>query len=98
MNNKKKTLIFYLLIIAFLVYIVFFDSYSFFKLYNLKKSYKRLYTDLTKQREENERLRKENEELRTNNKLLEREARKLGMQKKGEEVFIFKEESPKKKP
>ena len=93
MNKKKKAYIFYLLIIAFLIYIIFIDSYSFFKLYNLKRSYQKLYADLEKQREENKRLKKENEELKTNNRLLEKEARKLGMQKRGEEIFLFKEEN-----
>ena len=49
------------------------------------------------QKKENERLKKENDELRHNNKLLEQEARKLGMQKEGEEIFLFKEEQDKRK-
>jgi len=97
MNRKKKSYLFYILIAVFLIYIIFFDGYSFLKLSLLRKNYQKLNMEMLHQKKENERLKKENDELRHNNKLLEQEARKLGMQKEGEEIFLFKEEQDKRK-
>lgn len=51
----------------------------------------KLQADLEFLKEENARLQSENQDLENNPETWERKARDLGMQKKDEEIFIFKE-------
>jgi cell division protein FtsB len=91
MNKKKTPYIFYAIILFFILYILFFDSASFLRRYLVKKEYNNLVEQIEKMEKVNQKLIKENEELETNLKQIEKKARELGMQKKGEEIFHFKE-------
>ena len=87
---KKKHIVLYVFVLAFLIYILFFDSSSFFNKYGVRKENTKLKENIIALEKENERLTKENKELQLNDKIIEKKARDFGMQKKGEEIFIFK--------
>lgn len=88
--NKRS--IFYFLLAALIIYILFLDNSSFLQRlrYNLKV--KKVEKDIENLRSENEQLTEENEALKNDPDTIEEKARELGMQKENEEVFIFKEE------
>lgn len=93
MNRKKIfNLVFYLLVVAIIVYILFLGPFSFYKRYQIKQRYQRLQENYSELKQENERLKKENEALKSDNKVIEKKAREFGMQKQDEEIFIFQEE------
>ncbi|MCD4817414.1 MAG: septum formation initiator family protein [Candidatus Cloacimonetes bacterium] len=90
MYKKKKHIILYIFVLSFLIYILFIDSSSFLQKYFVRKENAKLKENIIALEKENERLRKENSELLSSNKIIEKKAREFGMQKKGEEIFIFK--------
>ncbi len=92
MKIEKKKLIYYFIILALIIYIVFIDSASFLRRYKTRQKLESVIADVESLRKENDRLRQENENLENDKKIWEKKARELGMQKKGDEVFIFKNE------
>ena len=87
--NKKKS-IYYIIIMILVIYIIFFDNSSFFKKFLIKKQLTELKTNINILEQENLRLKVENDKLLNNAKTWEKKARELGMQKEGEEIFLFK--------
>ncbi len=87
--NKKKS-IYYIIIIILLFYIFFFDNSSFYRKFLIKKQLAELKADINLLEQENLRLNKENNKLLNDAKTWEKKARELGMQKEGEEIFLFK--------
>ena len=87
---KKKHILLYVFVFSFLIYILFIDSSSFFKKYGVRKENAELKKNIIALEKENDRLTKENKELQLNDKIIEKKARDFGMQKNGEEIFIFK--------
>lgn len=81
----------YIFILILVLYILFFDSASFYKTYKIKRKLKTLQEDIEVLKKENERLKLENEKLENDKDMLEEKARDIGMQKDGEEIFRFKE-------
>jgi len=81
----------YIVILILILYILFFDSASFYKTYKIKHKLKTLQQDIEILTKENERLKLENEKLENDKGMLEEKARDIGMQKEGEEIFRFKE-------
>jgi len=81
----------YIFILILVLYILFFDSASFYKTYRIKHKLKTLQQDIEILTKENERLKLENEKLENDKGTLEEKARDIGMQKDGEEIFRFKE-------
>ncbi len=90
MRFRKKNLVFYGIITLLLLYILFFDSNSYLRLYKTKQKLAEAQQNLTELMKENDRLRAENEQLENNRQIWEMKARELGMQKDGDEVYIFK--------
>ena len=87
---SKKSFVY--IIIAFLVvYILFLDSASFYKTNKIKNKLITLQRDIDNLKQENEKLKQENIKLENDKNILEEKARGLGMQKGGEEIFLFKE-------
>ncbi len=95
MKDKKKY-IYYLIIIALLIYILFLDESSFLQKFRLKKKLVDLQEDINMMKDSNQKLRNENKLLKKDAAILEKKARKLGMQKKGDEIFLFKKKVMKK--
>jgi len=93
MNKLKfsKKSIVYLIILFLILYILFFDSASFYKTYTIKRKLETLEKDIKDIKVENEKLKQENEKLENDKEIWEKKARELGMQKEGEEIFLFKE-------
>ena len=90
MKFTKKSLVY--IIIAFLViYILLIDSASFYKTSRIKNKLTLLQKDIDNLKEENEKLKQENIKLENDKDIWEKKAREIGMQKEGEEIFIFKE-------
>jgi len=87
---SKKSIV-YIVMALLILYILFFDSSSFYNTYRVKDKMLTLQQDIQKLKIENEQLKLENEKLENDKSIIEREARGLGMQKEGEEIFIFKE-------
>ena len=87
---SKKSIV-YILMVLLILYILFFDSASFYNTYRVKHRMLTLNQDIEKLKIENEQLKLENEKLENDKSILEKEARGLGMQKKREEIFLFKE-------
>jgi cell division protein FtsL len=95
MKIKRKDIIFYGIIIILIIYIVFVDSASYYRRFQTKKKLETVEMDLKNLTKENERLQEENEKLEHDMDIWEKKARELGMQKEGDEVFMFKEETKK---
>ncbi|MDP8267377.1 MAG: septum formation initiator family protein [Candidatus Tenebribacter davisii] len=89
-NFSKKSIV-YILILFLILYILFFDSASFYNTYRLKHNMTTLEQNISELQKENEQLKIENEKLETDKDIWEKKARELGMQKEGEEIFRFKE-------
>jgi cell division protein FtsB len=87
---KWKKAIYYILVLAMVIYIVFFDKSSLFQKYKMKQKVEKMCSENMRLQKENERLQAENESLQSDNKILEAKAREFGMQKKGENVIQFK--------
>lgn len=87
--NKKKS-IYYIIILILLIYIFFFDNSSFYRKFLIKKQLTELKADINLLEQENLRLKEENDKLLNDAKTWEKKARELGMQKEGEEIFLFK--------
>ena len=87
---SKKSII-YIIMVLLILYILFFDSASFYNTQKIKHKMLTLNQDIEELKIENEQLKLENEKLESDKSILEKEARKLGMQKEGEEIFNFKE-------
>ena len=87
--NKKKS-IYYIIIIILIIYIIFFDNSSFYRKFLIKNQLTELKANINLLEQENLRLKKENDKLLNNAKTWEKKARELGMQKEGEEIFLFK--------
>ena len=87
---SKKSFV-YIIIILLISYILFFDSASFYKTLNIKNKLALLQHDIEDLKKENEQLKFENKKLENDKSVWEKKARELGMQKEGEEIFIFKE-------
>ena len=92
MKIEKKKLVYYLIILALLIYIIFIDSASFLRKHQTRQKLDSVITDVEALKKENNRLRLENDKLENDRKIWEKKARELGMQKKGDEIFIFKDE------
>ncbi len=58
----------------------------------MKKKLNELKINIENLETENQRLREENKKLEKDAKTWEKKARELGMQKQGEEIFLFKDE------
>lgn len=86
----KKSIV-YLIILFLILYILFFDSASFYKTYKIKSKLETLEKDIEDIKLENEKLKLENEKLENDKEVWEKKAREIGMQKEGEEIFLFKE-------
>ena len=91
MKFRKKDVVFGSIIILLLIYIVFLDSASYFQRYRIKQKLENVRADLQALIKENQRLQEENRKLELDMNVWEKKARELGMQKKGDEIFIFKE-------
>ena len=91
-KNKNKKYVFIAIIFLLIVYILFFDSASFYKKHEFKKQLQAVKADIEALEGENQRLREENEKLAKDMKTWEKKARELGMQKENEEIFLFKED------
>jgi cell division protein DivIC len=86
---------YYISLIAFTVWILFFDSNNLFDIYKLRKSYTLLQDEKRFYIEETEKVNLEKEELFSSQKNLEKFARERYFMKRDEEdIYIF--ESPKK--
>ena len=81
----------YIIIVFLIIYILFIDSASFYKTYKIKHKLAILEQDIEELKKENEKLKLENDNLENDKNTWEKKARELGMQKKGEEIYIFKE-------
>ncbi len=92
MKIRKKDIIFFGIILILLLYIFIFDSYSYYQRFNTKRKLADVQKELEELLEGNDRLREENEKLANDKQIWEKKARELGMQKKGDEVYIFSEE------
>ena len=88
--NKKKKSIYYIIILILLIYIFFFDNSSFYRKFLIKKQLTELKANINILEQENLRLKEENDKLHNDAKTWEKKARELGMQKEGEEIFLFK--------
>jgi cell division protein FtsB len=93
MKLKRKDIIYYGIILLLIIYIAFVDSASYFRRYRTKQKLETVKADLQALLKENQRLQEENEKLEIDMSIWEEKARELGMQKNGDEVFIFKEEN-----
>ncbi len=93
MNKTKfsKKSIIYIIIVFLILYIFFFDSASIYKTYTIKHKLVTLQQDIEELKKENEQLKLQNKNLENDKNTWEKKARELGMQKEGEEIFIFKE-------
>ena len=87
---SKKSFV-YIIMILLILYIIFFDSASFYKTDRIKHKLVSLQHDIEELKKDNEQLKLENEKLENDKNIWEEKARELGMQKKGEEIYIFKE-------
>ena len=87
---SKKSIV-YIIIILLIIYILFIDSASFYKTFIMKHKLETLQQDIEELKKENEQLKVENGKLENDRSTWEKKARELGMQKEGEEIFIFKE-------
>jgi cell division protein FtsB len=87
---SKKSFV-YIIIVLLILYILVFDSASFYKTDKIKHKLKTLQHDIEDLEKENEQLKLENIKLENDKSILEDKARGLGMQKEGEEIFLFKE-------
>ena len=87
---SKKSIV-YIVMALLILYILFFDSASFYNTYRVKDKMLTLNQDIQNLKIENEQLKLENEKLESDKSILEEKARGLGMQKEGEEIFLFKE-------
>ena len=92
MKLKRKDLIYYGIILILIIYIAFVDSASYYRRYRTKQKLETVKADLQALIKENQRLQEENDKLENDMSIWEEKARELGMQKNGDEVFIFKEE------
>ena len=92
MKLKKRDLVFYSIIILLVLYIVFIDSASYYRRYRTKMKLESVKAELNALLQENQRLMEENEKLENDMNIWEKKARELGMQKKGDEIFIFKKD------
>jgi len=88
--NKKS--IFYFIVLALIIYILFMDNSSLLQRIKYKLKISKLESELRNLQSENDQLEKENEALKSDPQVLEEKARELGMQKENEEVFIFRED------
>ncbi|MCF7858771.1 MAG: septum formation initiator family protein [Candidatus Cloacimonetes bacterium] len=87
---SKKSFV-YVIILILVLYILFFDSASFYQTYKIKHKLASLQKDIDTLLQENERLKVENQKLEKDKATWEKKAREIGMKKEGEEIFIFKE-------
>ena len=87
---SKKSIV-YIVMALLILYILFFDSASFYNTQKIKHKMLTLNQDIEKLKIENEQLKSENEKLESDKSILEEKARELGMQNEGEEIFLFKE-------
>ena len=90
--NKKK-MIFFIIIFFILIYIFFLDSSSFYKKSVVKKKFLTMKSKIEEINHINKELLIENEKLENDPKIWEKKAREFGMQKKGDEIFLFKDEN-----
>jgi cell division protein FtsL len=91
-EKKKKPIISIIIILLILVWIGFFSEYSWFRRYRLQNKLEDVQKQIAELEQQNANLQRENELLRNDPATWEREARNLGMQKEGENVFIFQEQ------
>jgi len=93
MRKKKKhlPLISVSIIFSIVMWIVFFCDYSFLRRGKVTRELEEIQQKIALFEEENIHLEKENKLLQDDPKTWEREARNIGMQKKGEKIIIFQE-------
>lgn len=96
-KRKMKFWIYGILLFLFVIYVFFLDSSGFLQRWKMAKINKQLKEDIINWEKENKRLAEENQALKEDEKKLEEKAREFGLQKKGEEVFIFKKQQEEKK-
>ena len=76
---SKKSIV-YIVMALLILYILFFDSASFYNTYRVKDRMLTLQQDIQKLKIENEQLKLENDKLESDKGILEEKARGLGMQ------------------
>ena len=90
MNKKKHLpLISGIVVLGIILWITFFCEYSFWRKSQVSLQLKHVKENITALELENKQLENDNELLENDPKVWEREARNIGMQKKGEQVIIF---------
>jgi cell division protein FtsB len=92
LKKLNKRSIFYFILAALIIYILFLDNSSFLAKVKHSLRVKKLEGEIENLSQENEHLKSENEALKNDKDVIEEKARELGMQKENEEVFIFKED------
>ncbi len=93
MRKKKKhlPLISATLIFFIIMWIAFFCDYSFWRRHKVTRELEEIQQKIVLLEKENILLEQKNELLQDDPKTWEREARNIGMQKKGEKIIIFQE-------
>ena len=93
MGKKSIAKLFFIFVVIFLIiYVLFLDSASLYKRFQIKRKLAKKEAEMEFFEKENERLAKENNDLETNTRSWESKARDLGMQKEAEEIYRFKQE------
>lgn len=90
MKLKKKSLLYWFIILILITYMVFIDKYSFFKRREMKRLMNLTQSELQILAEDNQRLKEENERLISDRSIWEKKARELGMKNPDDEIFKFK--------
>ncbi|MCK4956024.1 MAG: septum formation initiator family protein [Candidatus Cloacimonetes bacterium] len=94
-KGKKIPIVSIGAIILILVWVVFFSEFSFVRKAKMAKKVRDYEKRIALAEQDNIRLQEENELLKNDPQTWEEEARKIGMQKDGEKIFIFREEDKK---
>ncbi|MCD6182123.1 MAG: septum formation initiator family protein [Candidatus Cloacimonetes bacterium] len=89
---ERRNLFFYGIVFLLILYIFVIDSSSFRTVLIQKNKNNELRERIEDKTIENQRLAVENDNLKKNRETWEEEARKLGMQKKGEDIYRFTRE------
>lgn len=82
--------IFILFMVFILIYLFIFDDYSFLNKYKAKRRIELINRKIDIIKKENIRLENENKKLKNDPETWERKARELGMKRKNEKIYKFK--------
>lgn len=89
---QKRHFFFYAVVIVALLWIFLLDGPSFLTVSKHQLRNRELAQKINRKAEENAHLSEENTQLQSDPETWEKEARKLGMQKHGEEIYRFKQD------